>query len=152
MRDVVVAIAVVLVGIRIVAADPGDAAERIASAARRAGRCPSALGAAVFRCSVKAEDGSEFGDCYRFSSGGVVSSKFDLLSDRLGITVGCACKPGGSPKKPSFALSSEFSCTTDLGVAFQGRLTKNGITKGAVTNAQGGSFAFTCTRDDGCTL
>jgi hypothetical protein len=117
-----------------------------------AGRCPGALGAGAYRCTVRGEDASTFVDCYRFT-GGQVSAKFDLTSARLGAAIGCSCKPGGSTANPTFGASAAFTCTSDLGVAFEGRVSRGGvITKGAVTNAQGGSYAFTCTRDDACAL
>lgn len=138
---------VIVAGTVVLAASVG------AIAKRHGGPCPTSLGSNVYRCTVKAEDGSSFVDCYRFSTGGLVSTKFEFSSDRLGATVGCACQPGGKPARPVFGSSADFSCTSDLGVAFLGRVKHNGaITKGAATNAQGGAFAFACAREDGCSL
>lgn len=118
-----------------------------------AGRCPGALGNNVYRCDVIDEAGGQFVDCYRFTAAGEVSAKFDLVTDRLQTAIGCACKPGGSGAKPTFGTSPAFTCTTHLGLAVEGRVSKGGqITKGAVTNAQGGTYAFRCTRDDACAL
>ena len=91
--------------------------------ARHGGPCPGLLGTNVYRCTVKAEDGSSFTDCYRFSTAGQVSSKFEFSSDRLGATVGCACQPAGG-KRVRFGAAAAFTCTSDLGVAFEGHVVK----------------------------
>jgi hypothetical protein len=115
--------------------------------------CPDAFGSIVYRCTVRGEDGTSFDDCYRFAPGGDVFPKFQFASDQLGTTVGCTCQARGTPAKPVFGRSADFSCASQLGVAFSGRVKRNGsITKGTVTNAQGGSYVFECSRDETCTL
>lgn len=115
------------------------------------GRCPTLLGSNVYKCSVQQEGGGTLTDCFRFGSG-QVSTKFEFASDQLGATVGCACKPGGSAAAPDFNASAEFTCASTVGVVFAGRVNGDGsIGSGSVTNAQGGTYAFSCVRDDACT-
>jgi len=115
--------------------------------------CPGAFGSIVYRCAVRGEDGTSFEDCYRFAPGGDVSSKFQFASDQLGSTVGCTCDARGRPAKPVFGGSADFTCASQLGLAFSGRVKRNGrISKGTVTNAQGGSYVFECSRDETCSL
>ena len=123
------------------------------SAAARAG-CGERLGNNVYRCSVVAQDGSSFQDCFRFASPGGVSDKFDLAPDQLGATLGCTCKAKGKPKRPKFDASSAFACTGAEDTSFEGTVSGNGkkIGKGFVANATGGAFVFTCTLEPGCAL
>jgi len=115
--------------------------------------CPDAFGSIVYRCTVRGEDGGSFEDCYRFGPGGDVSPKFQFASDQLGTTVGCTCAARGRPAKAAFGGSADFSCASQLGLAFSGRVKRNGrITKGTVTNAQGASYVFECSRDETCTV
>jgi hypothetical protein len=112
------------------------------------GRCPALLGNNVYRCGVRAEDGSQFTDCFRFSTPGTtVSGKFEFVSDRLASAIGCTCKPAG----PTFGGASAFTCTGIQGVAFEARILKDGsIAKGTVANVNGGSFVFSCQVDAAC--
>lgn len=114
------------------------------------GRCPTLLASNVYRCTVQQEGGGTSTDCFRFGSG-QVSAKFEFASDLLGSTVGCACRPSGNPAAPEYNASAEFTCATGVGVAFAGRVNGDGsIGAGSVTNAQGGTYAFSCVRDDAC--
>lgn len=121
------------------------------SAAARAG-CGERLGNNVYRCAVAAEDGTTFEDCFRFSSPGAVSDKFDLAPDQLGATLGCTCKAKGKPRRPKFGVSSAFECTGAEDVSFEGTVSGNGkkIGKGFIANAAGGSFVFECRLDAAC--
>jgi hypothetical protein len=111
------------------------------------GRCPGALGNEVYRCGVFAEDGTQFTDCFRFRTPGQISGKFEFVSDRLGSAIGCTCKPAG----PNFNTSASFTCTGIQGVAFEGRILKDGsISKGTAANVNGTSYAFSCLRDAAC--
>jgi hypothetical protein len=112
------------------------------------GRCPGLLGNNIYRCAVKAEDGSQFTDCLRFATPGTTaSSKFEFVSDKLASTIGCTCKPAG----PSFGGSAAFTCTGIQGVAFEARILKDGsIAKGTVANVNGGAFVFSCQADAAC--
>jgi len=111
------------------------------------GRCPGLLGSEVYRCAVRGEDGSQFTDCFRFHTPGAVSGKFEFVSDRLAAAIGCTCKPAGS----SFNTAASFMCTGIQGIAFEGRILKNGsISRGTGANANGGAFAFSCQRDAAC--
>jgi hypothetical protein len=114
-----------------------------------AARCPSLLGSEVYRCGVRGEDGSQFDDCFRFATPGVVSGKFEFVSDRLGNAVGCTCKPAGQ----SFTPTASFTCTSSHGVSFEARILRDGsIGKGTVANVNGGSFIFSCQRDPACAV
>jgi hypothetical protein len=116
--------------------------------AAQAAPCPDALGNNVLRCDVRGEDGSQFQDCFRFATPGAVSGKFEFVSDLLGSTVGCTCKPN-----PKFRNTPSFLCTSIMGVTFDGRVKKKGnITKGTVANVNGGAFVFACQRDDACAV
>jgi hypothetical protein len=111
------------------------------------GRCPALLGNEVYRCGVRGEDGLQFTDCFRFRTPGAVSGKFEFVSDRLASAIGCTCKPSG----PSFGTSASFTCAGIQGVAFEGRILKDGsISKGTVANVNGGAFVFSCQRDAAC--
>jgi hypothetical protein len=114
--------------------------------------CAERLGNNVYRCTVAQEGGSTFTDCLHFSSPGAVSDKFDLLTDQLGATLGCTCKAKGKPSKPKFDASSEFECTGDEEVAFEGTVSRSGkkIGRGFASNAAGTGFVFTCTLDAAC--
>ena len=122
-------------------------------AARGGSSCAERLGNKVYRCSVAVEGGGTFNDCLRFTSPGSVSDKFDLTTDQLGATLGCTCLAKGKPSNPKFGTSSEFACTGDEDVAFQGTVARTGkkIAKGFASNAAGTGFVFTCTQDDACT-
>jgi len=119
----------------------------------RGSSCAERLGSKVYRCTVAAQAGGTFTDCLRFSSPGAISDKFDLVTDQLGATLGCTCKAKGKPNKPKFDTSSEFACTGDEDVSFEGTVNRNGkkIGKGFVANAAGAAFVFSCTEDAACT-
>jgi hypothetical protein len=117
------------------------------------GRCPGLLGSNVYSCAVKAEDGTSFTDCLRFATPGVVSPKFEFVSDQLGSTVGCTCDPVGNPGAPAFGAAPSFTCTAAEGVTFTGKVLKDGtIARGAAANVRGGSWAFSCQRNPACTI
>jgi hypothetical protein len=119
-----------------------------AATADAAPPCPSQLGNNVLRCSVKGEDGSQFDDCFRFATPGVVSGKFEFVSDLLGSAVGCTCKP-----TPRFGVTSSFQCTSTQGVSFDGKVKRKGtVSKGTIANVNGGAFIFSCQRDPACAV
>jgi hypothetical protein len=116
-----------------------------------AGRCPGALTGKVQRCTVKAEDNSTRTECLRFTGPGGVSGKFEMVSDLLGMTIGCTCKPGGTPDKPSFGGTVEFVCTGIAGVTFDGRIAGDGsLPSATVVNDRGATFVLGCQIDPGC--
>jgi hypothetical protein len=116
-----------------------------------AGRCPGALAGKVQRCTVLGEDSSTRTECLRFTGPGVLSGKFEVASDLLGTTIGCTCKPGGSPGKPSFGGNLEFVCTGAGGVTFGGRIASDGsLPTASVVNDRGVTFVLGCTIDPAC--
>jgi hypothetical protein len=118
-----------------------------------AGRCPTLLGANVYRCTVKGDDNTSFTDCFRFATPGKTSAKFEFQSDQLGSVVGCTCNPVGGAASPSFNSSSSFTCTAAEGVSFEATVLKSGrIAKGSAANVRGTSYAFSCERDAACAL
>jgi hypothetical protein len=130
----------------------GVTAPAVSAAARAS--CGERLANKIFRCSVAAEDGSTFEDCFRFFSPGAVSDKFDLAPDQLGASLGCTCKAKGKPKRPKFGVSPAFECTGAEDVSFEGTVSGNGkkIGKGFIANAAGGSFVYGCTLVPDCAL
>src|SRR5882724_7211625 len=76
----------------------------------QAENCQDVLDNNVYRCQVKSDFDTPFEDCFRFTSPGVQSDKFDLFVDGLGIVQGCSCKAGGSFNTPDFDASKEFQC------------------------------------------
>jgi len=119
----------------------------------RGSSCADRLGSKVYRCTVAAQSGGTFTDCLRFSSPGSISDKFDLVTDQLGANLGCTCKATGKPNKPKFDASSEFECTGDQEVSFEGTVNRKGnkIGKGFAANAAGAAFVFSCSEDAACT-
>ncbi len=116
-----------------------------------AGRCPGVLIGKVQRCTVKGEDSSNRTECLRFSGPGSVSGKFEVVSDLLGTTIGCTCRPGGTPDKPSFAGTIGFVCTGAGGVTFDGRILGDGtVPTATVVNDRGATYVLGCQIDPGC--
>jgi hypothetical protein len=129
----------------------------IVAAAKKAGKlCSDRLANQVYRCQTRAESGATFEDCFRFSSPGLVSDKFDVVIDGLdGATLGCTCKAKGTPKKARFNALPAFVCTGDAdATSFEGTVSRNGkkIVKGFAANPAGGSFVYTCTVDPACAV
>jgi hypothetical protein len=115
-------------------------------------RCPGALIGTVQRCAVRGDDGATFTDCLRFSGPGTASAKLQMASDLLTRTFGCSCKPAGTASRPNFAAGAAFACAGGLGVAFEGRVAKNGtIQHGVAVNDRGGAYVLSCQLDAACT-
>ena len=116
-----------------------------------AGRCPGVLVGKVQRCTVRGEDGSTRTECLRFGGPGGVAGKFEMVSDLLATTLGCTCKPGGTPAKPSFGGNVEFACTGVAGVTFDGRIGGDGsVPTATVVNDRGATYVLGCTLDPAC--
>jgi hypothetical protein len=122
----------------------------------QAENCQDVLDNNVYRCQVKSDFDTPFEDCFRFTSPGVQSDKFDLFVDGLGIVQGCSCKAGGSFNTPDFGASKEFQCVTtgidDFGIAFNGRADGTQLKKGQAVNEFGDSFLFQCKLDPTCSI
>ncbi len=123
----------------------------------RAENCQDVLGNNVYSCDVKSEFGDEFSDCFRFTSPGTQSDKFDLFVDRLGHVQGCSCKAAGSFSTPDFNGSKEFACVTtveddDFQISFSGKADGTRLKKGQVVNEFGDSFLFECQLDPHCAV
>ena len=115
--------------------------------------CADLLESSVYSCTVKSSFGSTFPDCYRFTNPGVTSTRFDMVADGLpGTTLGCACQPKGSFKKPKFDRGVEFQCTGGTAFVFGGKAQSGGskVRKGRVTSSIGDTFVFECVRDPLC--
>ncbi len=122
----------------------------------RAENCQTVLGNNVYRCQVKSDFDTPFEDCFRFTSPGVQSDKFDLFVDGLGIVQGCSCKAAGSSNTPSFGTSKEFQCVTtgedDFGIGFDGKADGTQLKSGQAVNEFGDSFIFQCKLDPTCAI
>jgi len=125
--------------------------------------CQDLLNNNVYRCHVKSDFGSEFEDCFRFTSLGIVSEDFDLNIDGLPWeTLACECEAKGSFKKPVFNAGREFHCVNSqfvdpellLNIAFEGDVVKKGkeIKEGEAVNEFGNSFVYECVIDPACEL
>jgi hypothetical protein len=133
----------------------GIAPALVGAAAKAGATCGDRVANKVYRCTVTMEGaGGPFTDCFRFTSPGTVSDKFDLATDQLGTTLGCTCKAKGKPAKPKFGTAPAFECTGDEDVSFEGTVSGNGkkIGKGFAANAAGVGFVFSCTLDPACSL
>ena len=88
--------------------------------------CQELLDNRAYRCEVKADFGPTFTDCFQFISPGQQSLDFDLAIAGLGQTLSCACKAGGSFRRPQFAAARDFHCVTpaftSFGIAFEGQV------------------------------
>jgi hypothetical protein len=127
----------------------------VTAAAKKGGKgCGDRLGNQVYRCQTLAESGATFEDCFRFTTPGELSDKFDVTIDGLdGAVLGCTCKAKGTPKKARFNALPIFVCTGDAdATSFEGTVSRNGkkIAKGFAANPEGGSFVYTCTLDPAC--
>jgi hypothetical protein len=112
----------------------------------------------VYHCKVKAEDGSQFEDCFRFTSPGGFSQNFDLHIDGFG-DLACECKAEGSFRRPKFEKSDEFHCvavpeTNFFNLAVEGEVEDDGdeIEDVQAVNSFGNSFVITCKRDSKCAV
>lgn len=136
----------------------GPIGHDVAPLAKKAGgmSCGDRLANQVYRCQTRTESGATFEDCFRFTSPGQVSDKFDLAVDGLeGAILGCTCKAKGTPKKARFNALPVFVCTGDAdATSFEGTVSRNGkkIGKGFAANPEGGSFVYACTVDPACAV
>jgi hypothetical protein len=125
-----------------------------ARGAARAATCADFLASNVYTCHIKSDFGSDFTDCFRFTSPGVVSENFDLAVDGLGQTLGCDCQTGGSVATPKFGNSKGFHCVAQsgdpLGIYFSGKASSNKIKKGQAVNQGGNSFIYDCVLNPAC--
>jgi hypothetical protein len=118
--------------------------------------CQDVLDNNVYLCHVKSDFGSEFTDCYRFTSPGTQSYKFDLYADVLGQVQGCSCKAAGSFGTPDFNGSKEFECVTtgeeDFQISFSGKADGTQLKKGQIVSEFGDSFIFECSLKPNCSV
>ena len=119
--------------------------------------CQQVVDNNVYRCHVKSDFGDEFSDCFRFTSPGTQSYKFDLFVDRLGHIQGCSCRASGSFNTPDFNASKEFACVTtvedeDFQISFSGIADGTQLKKGQVVNEFGDSFIFECRLKPDCSI
>jgi len=122
----------------------------------RAEDCQEVLGNNTYHCRVKSNFGSEFEDCFRFTSPGDQSDNFDLFVDGLGQVQGCSCKASGSFNSPDFNASKEFECVTNgedgFGIQFEGKADGSQLKKGQVSDQFGNSYVFVCKLDPKCSV
>jgi len=114
--------------------------------------CQDVLGSNVYSCHIKSSFASDFMDCFRFTSPGTLSPEFDLASDGLGASLGCACKVGGSLTNPKFNASKDFNCVTDAsgGFSFSGKASGTKLKKGQVVSKDGNTFIYECVLSPVC--
>jgi hypothetical protein len=126
------------------------------SAGAAAPDCQELLDSNVYRCSVKCECGSDFEDCFRFTSPGAQSSDFDLNVDGIDDTLSCDCRAKGAFKSVKFSESTEFQCVSpalkDAGIAFTGKVANKGekLKKVQAVNETGNTFFIECVLDPAC--
>jgi hypothetical protein len=117
--------------------------------------CEDLLDSDIYRCRVKADDGTGFTECFRFESPGTQSEDFDLFPDQLGAALACDCKAKGTFARPDFGAANSFHCVSGsavgLGVAFEGAVRRGGRTiRGQAVTETGVSFVFRCSRASSC--
>lgn len=115
--------------------------------------CDTNVANKVYFCNVVSDFGGGFTDCFRFTSPGNISLRFDLTIDGLGDTLACSCDATGSSTNASFNASNNFQCTTTsapaggLGIMFHGKTKGSKLKKGNAVSEFGDSFVFDCVLD-----
>jgi hypothetical protein len=118
--------------------------------------CEDVLNSNVYRCEVKSSFGTQFTDCFRFTSPGFQSQHFDLFPDLLGEVLGCECKARGTFENPQFNESRFWHCASAggaiLGISFEGAAGQVKLFRTEAVNEFGDSFVFDCELDLACAV
>jgi len=118
--------------------------------------CATFLANNLYSCTVVAEGGGPFHDCFQATTPGV-GGQVDLASTDGGPDFSCDCNPTGSVTTPKFDASrTAFTCDgTFLGfenAAMVGKVAAGGkkIVKGSIQFQGGQSYTVNCVVDPTC--